>query len=169
MLADFYGIDFALPCRILRPSASSRGGVLLPRKGFKLVRRKREGPGHVDVLVGQRIRTRRRELRLSLEGLGASIGITHQQMQKYETGANRITIGTLYEIAIALRLPVGSLWDGLPAADEVAALGVSERRNVGEFLASPKAEEMAAAYARLPRAVQERLADLVAVLADEVR
>jgi transcriptional regulator with XRE-family HTH domain len=120
----------------------------------------------VDVLIGKRIRARRRELRLSLEGLGAALGITHQQAQKYETGGNRITVGTLYEIAVTLRMPVETLWSDLPPADQVAALGPTERRNVGEFLASPKADEMAAAYARLPRAVQERLTDLVAALAE---
>lgn len=131
------------------------------------MRRRRDGPDHVDLLVGQRIRTRRRELKLSLEGLAAHLGITHQQAQKYETGANRITIGMLYQIAVALRVPVENPWTGLPAADEVAALGTSERRNVGAFLASPEAEKMASAYVRLPRSVQERLADLVATMADQ--
>ena len=131
-----------------------------------LARRKREGPNHVDVLIGRRIRARRRELRMSLEGLGAALGITHQQAQKYETGANRVTVSTLYEIAVALRVPVESLWSGLPPADQVAALRPPERHNVGDFLASPKADEMAAAYARLPRVVQERLTDLVAAMAD---
>lgn len=138
-------------------------------EAFDLARRRRDGANHVDILVGQRIRARRRELRLSLEGLGAALGITHQQAQKYETGGNRITVGTLYEIAVALRVPVEALWADLPPADQVAALGVSERRNLGEFLASARAEEMASAYARLPRPVQERLADLAAALADEVR
>lgn len=132
-----------------------------------MARRRREGPNHVDLLVGQRIRPRRHELRLSLEGLGAELGITHQQAQKYETGGNRISVGTLYEIAVALRVPVETLWSGLPPADQVAALGPTERRNVGEFLASPEAEKMALAYARLPKRVQERLADLIATMAEQ--
>lgn len=131
-----------------------------------MARRRRDGPDHVDLLVGQRIRARRHELRLSLEGLAAHLGITHQQAQKYETGANRITIGMLYQIAVALRVPVESLWSGLPPADHVAALGAAERRNVGAFLASPEAEKLASAYARLPRRVQERLADLAAAMAE---
>ncbi len=131
------------------------------------MRRKREGPSHVDVLVGQRIRERRRELRLSLEALGAALGVTHQQMQKYETGGNRITIGRLYEIAIALRMPVESLWHGLPAAEKLAVLGNSEQASIAAFLASPEAKKMATAYARLPRKVQEQLTSLVATLADQ--
>jgi hypothetical protein len=89
-------------------------------------------------------------------------------MQKYETGGHRITIGRLYEIAVALRVPVESLWSGLPAADEFAALGGSDRASVVAFLASPEAEKMAMAYARLPLKVQEQLVSLVATLvADE--
>ncbi|WP_354297731.1 helix-turn-helix domain-containing protein [Phenylobacterium koreense] len=130
------------------------------------MRRRREGPDHVDILVGQRIRALRRELRLSLEGLAAGLGITHQQMQKYETGGNRITIGMLYQIAVALRVPVESLWDTVPPADEIATLEPPKRSNVTSFLASPDAGKMAIAYAKLPTAVQRRLADLAGTLAD---
>lgn len=87
-------------------------------------------------------------------------------MQKYETGGNRITIGRLYEIAIALRMPVESLWHGLPAAEELAVLGNSEQASIAAFLASPEAKKMATAYARLPRKVQEQLTSLVTTLAD---
>ena len=131
-----------------------------------MARRRREGPDHVDILVGQRIRAHRRDLKLSLEGLAASLGITHQQMQKYETGGNRITIAMLYQIAVALRVPLDSLWSGLPPADEIAELGPRRRSNVAAFLSSPDAEKMAAAYAKLPTAVQRRLADLAGALVD---
>ena len=70
-------------------------------------------------------------------------------------------------MAVTLRVPVETLWSGAPPADKVAVLGVSERHNVGAFLASPEAEKMASAYARLPRRVQERLADLAPSIADQ--
>lgn len=70
----------------------------------------------VDEHVGERIRRRRAELGLTQEHLAASLGISYQQIQKYETGANRISAGRLYQIARRLESPIGLFFEGIEAA-----------------------------------------------------
>lgn len=77
----------------------------MPRSG--------DGPHAVDRYVGQKVRMRRIELGLSQEKLGEQIGITFQQIQKYERGANRISASRLYEIAKALSVSIVYFYDGL--------------------------------------------------------
>ena len=67
-----------------------------------------EGPHPVDRHVGLRIRMRRKEMGISQERLAEALGITFQQVQKYERGANRVSASKLYEIAAALRAPVAA-------------------------------------------------------------
>ena len=66
----------------------------------------------VDAHVGERIRKRRTELGQTQEELGAGLGISYQQIQKYETGANRISAGRLFEIASALDVGISYFFDG---------------------------------------------------------
>ena len=65
----------------------------------------------VDTHVGQRIRKRRFLLGMSLEVLGEQIGVTYQQVQKYEKGTNRVGASRLQLIASALQVPVGYFFD----------------------------------------------------------
>lgn len=65
-----------------------------------------------DHVVGENVRRLRAEADLTLAELSAALGISHQQLQKYETGANRVSAGMLYELARALALPVDALFDG---------------------------------------------------------
>ncbi len=67
----------------------------------------------IDIHVGARVRARRRVLRISQSGLAASIGLTFQQVQKYENGANRISASTLWRISKALDAPVALFFKGL--------------------------------------------------------
>lgn len=67
----------------------------------------------VDEYVGERIRQRRAMLGLTQDQLAASLKISYQQVQKYETGANRVSAGRLYEIAQCLETEVGFFYDGL--------------------------------------------------------
>lgn len=69
-------------------------------------------PSGIDKLVGQRLRWRRRELRLTQEKLGDLLNLTFQQVQKYEKGVNRISAGRLFEVATALGVPIGYFYDG---------------------------------------------------------
>ncbi len=68
----------------------------------------------IDAHVGGRVRMRRLHLGLSQEQLGRAVGVTFQQIQKYESGANRIGAGKLYELGQALNVPVGFFYDDMP-------------------------------------------------------
>ena len=67
----------------------------------------------VDEHVGERIRSRRAELGLTQEQLASALGISYQQVQKYETGANRVSAGRLYEVAMRLGMDVSYFFEGL--------------------------------------------------------
>ena len=77
-------------------------------------------PNPVDLHVGGRIRMRRRILGISQEKLADALGLTFQQVQKYERGANRVSASNLYEIARTLQAPITYFFEGL--ADPMAAL-----------------------------------------------
>ena len=74
-------------------------------------RRKSDKPNPIDVHVGSRVRLRRNMLGLSQEKLGESIGLTFQQVQKYERGANRIGASRLLELSRVLDVPVSFFYD----------------------------------------------------------
>ena len=76
----------------------------------------------VDQHVGERIRLRRTELGLTQEQLAAALEVSYQQVQKYETGANRISAGRIFELARKLRVDIGYFFDGLPLDENEAAL-----------------------------------------------
>lgn len=73
-----------------------------------------KSPNPIDVHVGQRIRQRRMMLKMSQGKLGDCLGITFQQIQKYEKGTNRIGASRLAEIAEALKAPVSLFFEGAP-------------------------------------------------------
>src|SRR5271154_3361246 len=79
-------------------------------------------PNPIDVHVGLQVRLRRKELKISQEKLADALGLTFQQVQKYERGANRISASKLYEIARTLQVPIGWFFEGLTdQADEAPA------------------------------------------------
>lgn len=67
----------------------------------------------IDVHLGRRLRRRRRLLGLTQQQLGEQVGVRFQQIQKYECGANRLSAARLWELAEALKIPVGYFYDGL--------------------------------------------------------
>ena len=69
-------------------------------------------PSKIDQLVGQRLRWRRRELRLTQEQLGEKLSLTFQQVQKYEKGVNRVSAGRLFEMSTAMGVPITYFFDG---------------------------------------------------------
>ncbi len=87
-------------------------------------------PNPVDVHVGGRVRLRRTLLGLSQEKLGEAVGLTFQQIQKYERGANRIGASRLFEFSRILDVPVSFFFDDMPdeptEADGSLALGASD-------------------------------------------
>jgi transcriptional regulator with XRE-family HTH domain len=86
------------------------------------IRRRRsvsiDGPNPIDVHVGGRVRLRRTFLSMSQEKLGDAIGLTFQQVQKYERGANRIGSSRLFELSKVLDVPVSFFFDDMPSEIE---------------------------------------------------
>ncbi|CAA7624999.1 Uncharacterized HTH-type transcriptional regulator Smed_0045 [Candidatus Terasakiella magnetica] len=78
-------------------------------------------PNPIDVHVGGRLRLRRTLLGLSQEALGSALGLTFQQVQKYERGANRIGASRLYDLSRALDVPIEYFYDEMSAAVEAAS------------------------------------------------
>lgn len=91
--------------------------------------------GPIDALVGARIRLRRTFLGLSQEKLGAALGLTFQQVQKYERGANKVGASRLYELSRVLDVPIGFFFDNL--AEDGRGSPRLSRRSVGFAEALP--------------------------------
>lgn len=91
-------------------------------------------PSDIDRIVGQRVRWRRRELKLTQEKLGELLDLTFQQVQKYEKGVNRISAGRLYEVASVLGVPVTYFYDG---ADEYLSTERGLLAESGETSSAP--------------------------------
>ncbi len=137
---------------------------------------KDEGPDPIDRYVGKRIRGKRTGLRISQGNLGKAIGVTFQQIQKYESGANRVGSSNLYKIAKALGVDVSFFFEGVEAelhvAETAAAMGMSDQPMVRlemEPMNSRHASELAHNYFRIadPQ-VRKRLFYLVrALVGDE--
>ncbi|MDP1872712.1 helix-turn-helix domain-containing protein [Phenylobacterium sp.] len=125
-------------------------------------------PNPVDRHVGLRIRLRRKELGVSQERLAESIGLTFQQVQKYERAANRVSASKLWEMARALKTSVAYFYEGL--GDPTAGTGEDDegRDTVHDFLMTPEGMELATLFPRVRRApVRRRLLDLVRTMAEE--
>jgi transcriptional regulator with XRE-family HTH domain len=80
-------------------------------------------PNPIDIHVGKRLRLRRTLLGMSQERLGESLGLTFQQVQKYERGANRIGSSRLFELSQILDVPVSFFFDDMPGTAGVAPQG----------------------------------------------
>jgi transcriptional regulator with XRE-family HTH domain len=114
---------------------------------------------------------RRKLLGVSQEQLADSLGLTFQQVQKYERGANRVSASKLYEIAKTLQVPVSFFFDGLADpmdgsdGDEV---GQQAERIVQEFLTTPEGLELAEVFPKIGRGrVRRQVLDLVRAMAEE--
>lgn len=126
-------------------------------------------PNPIDRHVGARVRMRRLLVSMSQEKLGEALGITFQQIQKYEKGANRIGASRLQQIAKILGVPVEFFFDGAPSGDVGAALGFGEMPQpsfVSDFMATSEGVQLTRAFVKIadPQ-VRRRLIDLVEVLA----
>src|SRR5580692_6432016 len=121
-------------------------------------------PNPVDLHVGARIRMRRRMQGVSQEKLADALGLTFQQVQKYERGANRVSASKLYEIAATLHAPVAYFFDGL--ADPESEAGGDDRaadeQSVHAFLMTTEGLELARCFNRIPRGgIRRRFLDLI--------
>ena len=135
-------------------------------------RQKSEHPNPIDIQVGSRVRLRRNMLGLSQEKLGEAIGLTFQQVQKYERGANRIGASRLHELSRVLDVPVMFFFDDVdpvraPAIPAGFAEPPAEAFESDPLRKRETIELVEAYYAIDDAAVRRRLLDLAKALAAE--
>jgi transcriptional regulator with XRE-family HTH domain len=126
-----------------------------------------DGPSPIDVHVGGRVRLRRTLLGRSQEELGEAIGLTCQQVQKYESGKNRISASRLFEISEVLNVPVSFFFDDM--SDEMAGrrggFGESQEALDSKELSKREILELARAFDKITdEHVRKRLTELARVL-----
>ncbi len=127
-------------------------------------------PNPVDLHVGGRIRMKRKVLGVSQERLAEALGLTFQQVQKYERGANRVSASKLYEIARFLQAPISYFFEGLADPTVEGAGGDTEgaEQFVHDFLMTPEGLELAATFPKIRKGrVRRRVLELVRTLAGE--
>ncbi|MBK0327019.1 helix-turn-helix transcriptional regulator [Rhodobacteraceae bacterium F11138] len=105
----------------------------------------------VDNLVGQRVRACRRAMGLSQTELGEAIGVRFQQVQKYETGANRVSASRLWAIADVLGVDVTQFFDGIKADDQGGTGKDAMPQDHMSFLSDPERLELIELYNTLPQ------------------
>jgi len=118
----------------------------------------------VDVHVGKRIRQRRWLTGMTQQKLAELVGIKFQQIQKYETGANRVSASRLWDIADALGVPVSFFFEGLK--DEEGADGPSVDGLPADLMADKEAMELVRSYYAIPENQRRRLFELARVWSD---
>jgi transcriptional regulator with XRE-family HTH domain len=125
-------------------------------------------PNPTDKHVGSRVRMRRMMLSMSQEKLGDALGLTFQQVQKYEKGTNRIGASRLQQISHVLQVPVSFFFDGAPSVSG-RVTGMSEAPSpayVSDFLATSDGLALTKAFMRIKDAkLRRRIVDLVESIA----
>ncbi|MBW9064626.1 helix-turn-helix transcriptional regulator [Rhizobium herbae] len=128
----------------------------------------RESVHPVDLHVGQQIRIRRIQSNVSLGDLGAGIGVSLQQVQKYESGRNRVSASMLYELANCLRVPVSKFYEGLPGPecveDSQIMTEIDERI---AYISTAEGRRLIEDVLLLPARVRSRVVALVSSIVDE--
>ena len=130
-----------------------------------------KAPNPVDKHVGSRVRMRRLMLGMSQEKLGGALGLTFQQIQKYEKGANRIGASRLQQIATILQAPVSFFFEGAPASPGAAgATGEFAEVDIPDYsttlLSTSDGLALAKAFMRIENSrIRRRIVDLVEEIA----
>lgn len=121
----------------------------------------------IDRKIGQRVRSRRLEIGMSQEKLAELLGVTFQQVQKYEKGVNRIAASRLHDISAALDMPVARFFEGLGANRQGGSSSDVEDQ-IEDVLATPEGAQLISLFASIknPR-VRKRVVELVRALAEE--
>ena len=123
----------------------------------------------IDAQVGNRVRIRRMLIGMSQERLGDLLGLTFQQVQKYEKGVNRIGAGRLFEMARILGVPIDFFYEGVESGEGRPGFAEPEGAPpVMEFVSSGEGLQLSLAFMKIkdPK-VRKRVLDLVKSLADE--
>lgn len=119
----------------------------------------------IDIQVGNRVRIRRMLIGMSQERLGDLLGLTFQQVQKYEKGVNRIGAGRLYEVSRILNVPVAFFYEGVASEGAPAPEAAPP---VLEFVSSGEGLQLSLAFMKIKDVkVRKRVLDLVKSLSEE--
>ena len=151
------------------PKRKSKASMATSKPAAKTKSAAQPKPKPVDVHVGSRIRLRRNLLGLSQTKLGDATGLSFQQVQKYESSANRVSASRLFELSKALDVAVSYFFDDMP--EETAGPKGRRREALKPFAADPLIEretlELVRAYYRIPNTlVRARLRELAKELVD---
>jgi transcriptional regulator with XRE-family HTH domain len=123
-----------------------------------------KAPGALDRYVGTRVRQRRLEVGMSQEKLGEALGITFQQVQKYEKGTNRVSVSRLHQIAESLGVPLSYFYEG--GTSGAAGKGDDELASVtAQFLASADAPAIMRAVVKMAETDRRQTVEFVEQLA----
>jgi len=147
------------------PVLRCRRGILMTGRDAVDPARTKEGlmmKHPVDVHVGKRIRHRRWMNGTTQQQLAEKVGIKFQQIQKYETGMNRVSASRLWDIAAALGVPISFFFEGLDAATAVESVTDMP----GDILSDREALELLRSYYSIPENQRRRLFDLARVLSE---
>jgi len=126
----------------------------------------------IDVHVGTRVRLRRQVMKMSQEKLGDQLGVTFQQVQKYERGANRVGASRLWKMSQVMDVPVGFFFDGLGEVGQIPASGEFAENDqlpiVYDFINSTDGVALAKAVSQIKsKAVRRQILELARSLAKD--
>lgn len=127
-------------------------------------------PNPIDVYVGQRVRSQRLVLGLSQERLAHALGVTFQQVQKYEKGSNRISASRLQMLARVMAVDPSFFFAGAPSFDlaMTGAIGEFDPSDISSLMATPEGVALAKAFRSIRSAqVRKRVIDLVEAIAPD--
>lgn len=131
----------------------------------------KKAPNPIDKHVGSRVRMRRMMMSMSQEKLGDALGLTFQQVQKYEKGTNRIGASRLQQISNILQVPVAFFFEGAPDSHGGAHGGMSDAPSptfVSDFLATSDGLALTRAFMRIKSGkLRRRIVELVEEMADQ--
>ncbi len=137
---------------------------------MRAVKSREADPSHpIDQHVGAKIRLRRRTLGITQEALAQMLGLTFQQVQKYERAGNRTSASRLYDLSRALKVPVSYFFDGYDDDDiDAGFTEIRPERAVRKFLMTTEGVELAEVFPRVRSAkLRRKVTDLVTALAGD--
>jgi len=121
----------------------------------------------VDIHVGKRVRHRRWTVGMTQQQLAEKVGIKFQQIQKYETGMNRISASRLWDISEALDVPIAFFFEGMTVTDQTDSDPIQDEGTMPrDILADKEALELVRSYYAIPENQRRRLFELARVLSD---
>jgi transcriptional regulator with XRE-family HTH domain len=165
----FEGIEIQ-DCSSAKRSAAQKSGGQKNNEEVELMAKK--APNPIDKHVGSRVRMRRMMLGMSQEKLGDALGLTFQQVQKYEKGTNRIGASRLQQISHILQVPVAFFFEGAPHLAGMPPPTEFEEAPspayVADFLATSDGLSLTKAFMRIPDAkLRRRIVELVEQIVGE--